>query len=167
MKPPLSMLRLTAESFRPYGEVISAAAAASRFEINDGNATRHYDLARLDCVPPASAPVLSFFDVRPHAPEFDIRILERHPLASQAFLPLATADWLVIVAEGDAASGPLRPRVFRPAPGDGVNLGRGVWHAPLACRQAARFLVLDGGVSEENLEIVRFEPPRWRVSFQG
>jgi ureidoglycolate lyase len=69
--------------------------------------------------------------------------LERHPLGSQAFVPLGPQPFLVVVGdEGDLAF--ERIHVYLSSGQQGVNYRRNVWHHPLiALHERARFLVLD------------------------
>ena len=159
---------LERNAFLPFGEIISPDTATRSFEINAGLATRHYDLATLDLADNVGRAILSVFSVHPNPPgEFAVDILERHPLGSQGFLPLGEADWIVIVAPDESRDAPGAPVAFRPGPGQGVNIGRGVWHYPLVSRVSARFLVIDGGVRADNLETCRLQPPLWHVSLSG
>jgi ureidoglycolate lyase len=82
-------------------------------------------------------------------------ILERHPLGSQAFIPMSSQPFLVVVAPAGDAPEPQRPRCFLAAPGQGVNYARGIWHHPLIALDApSDFLVLDraGAKSDANCD---------------
>ena len=79
--------------------------------------------------------------------------MERHPLGSQAFLPLQDRPWLVLVAEdvADVAS----YRAFTATGLQGVNYARNVWHHPLLVLDAdSRFLIIDRKGPGNNLEEV-------------
>lgn len=87
-------------------------------------------------------------------------MLERHPLGSQAFVPLGGARFIVVVA----ASPQAMPQAFLAAPGQGVNYRRGVWHHPLiALQQDSAFLVVDRGGEGANCDEVRLENS-WQVA---
>jgi ureidoglycolate lyase len=79
-------------------------------------------------------------------------MMERHPLGSQAFLPLGAVSYLVVVApagEFDAS----KLRAFFSRGWQGVNYARGVWHHPLIVLDAtADFIVVDRGGKEANCE---------------
>ncbi len=146
---------LTREAFARYGEVI-AAEGTDPVAINGGAAARHHALATVDV---AGAPaVISVFVVsEPAATPARIDLLERHPSGTQAFVPLAETSWVVVVADAPA---PDAVRAFAVGPGQGVQIGRGVWHAPLVCREAgSRFLVVDRARPEDNLEEARLPQP--------
>ena len=150
---------LTADAFAPYGDVLDARGAPDRV-INEGWCGRHHDRARVDC---AGAVGISLFDARPHALPHTFDLVERHPLGSQAFLPMHGHPFLVIVAP-DGASGeggrPGAPLAFVTAPGQGVNYHRGTWHGVLAPLHApGLFAVVDYVGEEPNLEEHRFDAP--------
>ena len=163
MPRTLPICSMDAEKFQPFGELVSLDSAPRSFEINAGLAIRHFDIATLDIAEIVGRPFVSVFAARPHPQVFEVEMLERHPLGSQAFFPLGAADWVVIVAPTESTGEPGRPVAFRPAERQGVNIGRGVWHYPLVSLKEARFLVVDGGIADENLEIHQFDTPRWRV----
>lgn len=122
--------------------MIEPAAAREVVKINEGTATRFDDLARVDCGEAGGRPILSIFRAAPRPLPFVVAMLERHPLGSQAFVPLGPAPYLVVVApDPDGA-----PRAFLAAEGQGVNFHRGTWHHPLiALSQSSDFLVIDRG----------------------
>ncbi|HRQ64611.1 MAG TPA: ureidoglycolate lyase [Xanthomonadaceae bacterium] len=152
MSPIVLPLRpLSAEVFAPFGEVIEPAAARRVFEVNDGTARRFHDLARIDTGSDGGHPVLSLFRASPREMPFEIAMLERHPLGSQAFVPLAGARFIVVVAE----SPETQPLAFLAQNGQGVNYRRGAWHHPLvALDRESDFLVIDRGGEGRNCDEV-------------
>ncbi len=163
--PVIRCAPLTARAFAPFGEVIEAAGRPD-MAINQGLAERFHDLARLDFSDGRAG--ISVFRARPRALPYRLEMLERHPLGSQAFLPLQAAPFLVIVAP-DANGRPGPPRAFLSRPGQGVNYRRATWHGVLAplC-EPADFAVIDRiappGDSRANLEEFRLDPHHMVVS---
>jgi ureidoglycolate lyase len=97
-----------------------------------------------------------------YALPLEVGMLERHPLGSQAWMPLEGRPFLVVVAP-DAGGVPGRPLAFLAGPGQGVNYLRGTWHAVLTPLEVAqRFLVVDRVGPGANLEEHHFEAP-WTV----
>jgi ureidoglycolate lyase len=134
---------LTRQAFTPYGDVIQVAEASHR-TINQGWAERYVDLARLDVLEKSGKPTIGIVRAEPRPIPLRIRIMERHPLASQAFVPLAPRAFLVVVAAPGDAPKAGQLAAFRTNAGQGVNYARGVWHHPLiALDQAMDFLVID------------------------
>jgi len=146
---------LSATAFAPFGEVIEVSDAARHFSINAGYAERYHDLARVEVS--GGRPLISIFRARPRALPLALTVLERHPLGSQAFMPLSGRPYLVVVAPAADASRPdlSRLRCFRAGPGQGVNYAAGTWHHPLLALQAeCDFLVVDrgGAASDHNCD---------------
>lgn len=142
----LTVEPLTAQAFKPYGEVIEISEAGRHFSINNGFAVRHHDLARVDVASAGGYPLVSIFRAQPRQFPLQLLLLERHPLGSQAFMPLSVQPYLVVVAPAGAAPAPDSVRCFLAQPGQGVNYARGVWHHPLIALEAqSDFLVIDRG----------------------
>ena len=133
---------LTADAFLPFGDVIDTNRPGAT-PINQGYADRFGDLARLDTSHGGGRPSLSIYRVRPCTMPFRLRLLERHKFGSQAFIPLSSLAFLVIVGPGVVRPQIDQLRVFRTAPGQGVNIARGVWHHPLVSLVAGEFLVIE------------------------
>jgi ureidoglycolate lyase len=154
----LSIAPLTREAFRQFGDVIDASGPAD--DLANGGAAQVYR-DRVAAGLEAAGCRIRFNVVRtaPQRLPLKIELLERHPLSSQTFSPLAGADWLVVVAP----AGPLDPDAvvaFRVFQGQGVNYRRGVWHHPLiALERESDFLVIDRAGEGANLEIERLAGP--------
>lgn len=150
---------LTREAFAPFGDVIDAANAAKVYAINHGTTTRFHDLARIDASREGGRPILSLFRAQPRELPFAITMLERHPLGSQAFVPLSQRPYLVVVSENPDAP----PRAFLARDGQGVNYHAGTWHHPLlALDEVSDFLVIDRGGPGENCDEVAL-PREFRI----
>lgn len=146
---------LSAQAFAPFGQVIAAHGAPDRL-INDDRCGRWHDRARIDVEGRVG---LSVFDSQAVALPYRFALVERHPLGSQAFVPMTQNPFLAIVAP-DEGGRPGRPRAFITAPGEGVNLDRGVWHgvlAPLA--EPGLFAVIDRVSAGANLELFTYPRP--------
>jgi ureidoglycolate lyase len=143
---------LTADAFAPFGEVIEASERAERQAINYGATTRFHDLADVEVGAEGRA-ILSVFRSRPLDPPV-LKVFERHPLGSQAFMPLQGRPYLVAVAPRGLFDH-RAVRVFRAAADQGVNYARGVWHHYLLALEAeSDFLVVDREGPGENLDEV-------------
>jgi ureidoglycolate lyase len=143
---------LTAEAFAPFGAVIEADHARS-FLINGGRTRRHDALALADCGEDGAV-ALSIFRGTPWGGPaggpIRIAMLERHPLGSQAFVPMERHPWLVVVAGRPA---PEACRAFLARGDQGIQIWRGIWHHPLLALQPVHdFLVIDRKGPGANLE---------------
>lgn len=156
MARPLTIEPLTKQAFAPFGNVIETAGA-QELSINEGTTTRFHDLAAVDVRRECGKPILSVFRATPRLQPILIRMVERHPLGSQAFYPLADQAWLVVVCNGVDAPDPATLRCFQASGAQGVNYLPGTWHHPLLVLQPQDFLVVDRDGPGDNLEEVWFE----------
>jgi ureidoglycolate lyase len=152
---------LTAAAFAPFGDVIAADAARTTYAVNDGTSQRFHALGRVDS--DGGATVLSIFRAQPRALPFEVRLLERHPRGSQAFVPLSGAPYLVVVSEDPAQP----PRAFLARGDQGVNFRRGTWHHPLlALERESDFLVVDREGEDDNCDEAALAEP-WVIPNVG
>ena len=152
---------LTPEAFAPWGDVLEAGVGAS-FPINGGMCDRFHDLARMEFTGPGARAGISIGRARPYALPLEVTLVERHPLGSQAFVPMAADPFLVVVAP-DEDGRPGRPRAFLTRPGQGVNYLRGAWHGVLTpLGRTAAFLIVDRLGEGSNLEEHHYPSP-WTV----
>jgi ureidoglycolate lyase len=143
---------LTAEAFAPFGDVIEVTGRNFRW-INEDTCERFDDLAQVDVLAAAGRPVISIFKSQPRALPFQVKTLERHPLSSQAIIPLDGLPFLVIVAEDGDAPISARIRAYRSSGAQGVNYGRNTWHhALIALDRTSHFLVVDRAGPGENCD---------------
>ena len=147
---------LSAAGFAPYGDVLEAEGDPDKL-INDGLCGRFHDRALLDFGTGRAG--ISVFKAQARTLPYRFDLVERHPDGSQAFLPLSADPFLVIVAQDEGGT-PGRPCAFLTAPGQGINLHRGVWHgvlSPLA--PPGLFAVVDRIGAGSNLEEYRYGTP--------
>ncbi len=142
---------LTAEAFAPFGDVIDVANAKRALPINHGHTTRYDDIAGIDVHDEGGDVCVSIFRSTPMNPVI-IRLMERHPLGSQAFIPLGRRPYLVVVApSGDFDAAKIK--VFHASGAQGVNYAKGVWHHfLLALEETSDFLVIDRAGPGDNLD---------------
>ena len=147
----LALEPLTREGFAPFGDVIELEGARQLL-INGGTTTRFHDLARIDVAAGQGQALLSLFRAQPRALPMLLTMMERHPLGSQAFVPLGAQPYVVVVA-GDLDGRPHGLRAFLTQGWQGVNYARGVWHHPLlALSCVSDFVVVDRGGPGLNLQ---------------
>ena len=139
----LKPLPLTRERFMPFGDVIEATGS-QRQSMNAARFERFDDLCNVDagadgrvCVSVARCRSATTLPYR-----FDV--VERHPLGSQAFMPLAPARFVVVVAPPGEGVELRDLQAFVTNGRQGVNYLRGTWHMPLIAFEAGQeFLVID------------------------
>ncbi len=158
--------RLTAEAFAPFGDVIEIGGGTDHYPINAGRAERYHALARPEALGPNGRVLISTVRAEPVEFPLALTLVERHPLGSQAFIPLQPRSFLVVVCH-DAADGPGEPHAFVTKPGQGVNYPRNRWHGvltPIGERQD--FAIVDRDGDGANLEERVFAAP-YRIVLSG
>ena len=141
----LVMEPLTKAAFALFGTVIERDGAEIRM-INEGTTTRYHALSGVDVAAGGGTAILSIFAGTPRPFPIEISMMERHPIGSQAFMPLSDHDWLVVVAptNGDDSAPDFNGlRCFHARGDQGVSYAPHVWHHPLLVRQPQDFLIAD------------------------
>lgn len=146
----LAIEPLTREAFAPFGDVIELAGA-KQIPINLGTTIRYHDLANIDVETEGGRPLVNVFRGQPRTLPFEVKMMERHPLGSQAFAPLSDKPYLVVVAPAGELER-SRIRAFVTRGWQGVNYAKGVWHHPLiALGEVSDFIVIDRDGEGTNL----------------
>jgi ureidoglycolate lyase len=148
----LKLEPLTAEAFAPYGDVMEVREDNKIIPINYGKTERHHDLAKVDVADEDGAAIISIFRSTPTQLPFQVKIMERHPLGSQAFMPLTSNPYLVVVAPAGELD-PNQVRAFFAQASQGVNYHKGTWHHYcLGLNISNDFLVVDRGGEGANCD---------------
>jgi len=147
---------LTAEAFAPYGDVIETAER-DYFLINQDYTRRYHRLADID-TDSEGAGIISIFRAHVYPRPLQINMMEKHPLGSQAFIPLNQQAFLVVVAlPGDDVT-PNDLKAFITNGAQGVNYHKGTWHYPvIALNDGDEFLIVDRLGSGNNCIEVHFD----------
>lgn len=163
MKTELIIKPLNAKDFAPYGDVIEATPDKKHFTINDGFSERYHDLAAIDTLKNNGRTLLNIFRSTPLPLPIALKMMERHPLSSQAFMPLGVEPYLVVVApSGEFNENAIE--VFLASHKQGVNYHAGTWHHYcLALNKVSDFLVIDRGdpkfsnKTEKNCDVIKLD----------
>lgn len=151
----LQVEHLTQDAFAPFGEVISIDTARDSYPINLGTTTRFHDISRVDVADGDGAPIISIFRGTPRPKPIEIKMMERHPLGSQAFMPLSAQKFLIVVASGTDTPKPEDLRAFLSDGTQGVTYAKNVWHHPLlVLEEDSDFLIVDRSGPGNNLNEV-------------
>ncbi len=145
---------LTKETFAPFGDVLELRDTPDKM-INQDMCGRHHDLADLDFTDGRAG--ISLFDAIPRELPYHFNLVERHPLGSQAFIPMSMSPFLVIAAE-DLDGTPGTPRAFITRAGQGINFHRNTWHGVLTpLHVPGLFAVIDRIGDGANLQEFTYE----------
>ncbi|BGP42045.1 Allantoicase [Rhodotorula kratochvilovae] len=187
--PKIPAVPLTPSAFAPYGSVIqsypderSAPKEIKIKTVNFGNARKFNHLAPVTFVPPAREGVpagevnLCVFRCEPQngtsrdektgKAQWEVKVLERHELSSQAFMPMGgdkDGRYLVLVALPGANGQPdlSSLRAFMASSAQGISYHPNVWHHPLIALGEDKMdfacAVHETGVAEVDCEIKWFE----------
>lgn len=150
---------LSASSFADFGDVIEVQENAPFISINQGFTERYHDLAKVDVEQQNGRTLINIFRSTPLPLPIQITLMERHPLSSQAFVPLGNNPYLVVVAKaGEFNEAAIQ--VFLAQANQGVNYHAGTWHHfCLALHEISDFLVIDRGGEGDNCDEVLLENP--------
>ena len=148
----LQPVPITRERFAPYGDVIESADA-DKAAMNAARFERFDDLCSIDMGGDGRVAIsIARCRVATSLP-YRIDMVERHPLGSQAFVPLTPSRMVVVVAPpGESVeAGDLQAFVTNGR--QGINYRRGTWHMPLiAFDNGQEFLVIDRAPDRPNCE---------------
>mgnify|MGYP003389342615 FL=1 len=141
---------ITKENFKRFGDMITTADIKP-LEINDGYAKRYDGIANLDTKKDNGESTISIFSALKRSFPMTVDMMEKHPLGSQAFIPMKETIFLTFVApEGDLPD-LNKVESFIVPKGIGVNYNPGIWHFPLISTEDMNFLVVDRLGSGNNL----------------
>ena len=122
--------RLTPERFAAYGDVIERSSKRI-VGMNHGRFERFSDLSRVEVDDNGRVSISVARCCVATSLPYRFNEVERHPLGSQAFIPLGSFPFVVVVAPCSANVEVADLRAFVASRGQGVNYRRGTWHMPL------------------------------------
>ena len=138
------------ENFKKFGDMITTNGIKP-LEINDGYAKRYDGIATLDAKKDNGESIISIFSALKRLFPMKVDMMEKHPLGSQAFIPMKETTFLAFVApEGDKPD-LNKVEAFIIPNGIGVNYNAGIWHFPLIATEDMNFLVVDRKGEGDNL----------------
>ena len=143
---------ITKENFSKFGDMITTENIKP-LEINNGYAKRFDDIAKIDTSSQNGETTISIFSALKRSFPMKIDMMEKHPLGSQAFMPMKETTFLTLVAPEGEKPDLEKIESFIIPRGIGINYRTGVWHFPLISTEDMDFLVVDRKGSGDNLVI--------------
>ena len=156
MKITVNPELITKENFLKFGDVITTDNIKP-LEINEGYAKRFEGIANLNTSKDNGETTICIFSALKRSFPMKIDMMEKHPLGSQAFVPMKETTFLSFVAPNADKPDLDKVEAFIIPPGLGVNYKTGTWHFPLIATEDMNFLVVDRKGSGDNLKIQKLE----------
>ena len=100
---------------------------------------------------------MSIFSAKKRKFPMKIDMMEKHPLGSQAFVPMSETNFLVFVAPKGKKPNIKKIESFIVPKQNGINYKPGIWHFPLISLKNMNFLVIDRKGKGNNLVIYKFK----------
>jgi len=158
-------INITKENFLEFGDIISSKDV-SPIDINNGYAKRFNDLAKVSTDKNHGTTCVSIFSALKRSFPMKIDMMEKHPLGSQAFIPMKETIFLSFVAPAGDLPDINKIKSFIVPPKMGINYKPGIWHFPLISTEDTNFLVIDRKGNGENLTIHKFEKEKIILNYE-
>ena len=166
MKISITPKNITKDNFSKFGDVITTDGI-NPIEINEGFAKRFDGIANLDTSTDNGETTICIFSALKRSFPMKIDMMEKHPLGSQAFIPMKETTFLAFVApEGDKPDLNKIESFIIPT-GIGVNYNPGIWHFPLISTEDMNFLVVDRLGDGDNLVLHDLNKENITLEFQA
>jgi len=147
---------ITNENFSKFGDMITTKNIKP-LDINNGYAKRYDDIAKINTSKDNGETTISIFSALKRTFPMKIDMMEKHPLGSQAFIPMKETTFIAFVAPNGDKPDLNKIEAFIIPPGIGINYNPGIWHFPLISTEDMNFLVVDRKGSGDNLVIENLE----------
>tara|TARA_B100002019_G_scaffold8279_1_gene6554 strand:+ start:485 stop:979 length:495 start_codon:yes stop_codon:yes gene_type:complete len=147
---------ITKENFSKFGDMITTKNIKP-LDINNGYAKRYDDIAKINTSKDNGETTISIFSALKRTFPMKIDMMEKHPLGSQAFIPMKETTFIAFVAPNGDKPDLNKIEAFIIPPGIGINYNPGIWHFPLISTEDMNFLVVDRKGSGDNLVIENME----------
>jgi ureidoglycolate lyase len=164
MEKVINPILVNKSNFLKFGEVITTEHVKP-IEINNGYAQRFDGIANLDTKNQYGETTISIFSALKRIFPMKIDMMEKHPLGSQAFIPMKETTFLCLVAPEGEKLDLNKIESFIISPGLGINYKAGTWHFPLISTEDMNFLVVDRKGSGNNLVIENLEKENISLTF--
>ena len=152
MKIKIKPKKINKKNFNKFGQIIDTSKK-KYFRINNGYEKRYDNLGKIDTSTKKGKTIVSIFSAKTRKFPLKVDMMEKHPLGSQAFIPMKETSFLVFVAPRGSKPNLKKIESFRIPKQTGINLNPGIWHFPLISTKNMNFLVVDRKGSGENLVI--------------
>jgi ureidoglycolate lyase len=128
--------------------------------MNEARFERFDDLCKIDLINDGRIAVSIARCRTPTSLPLRLDMVERHPLGSQAFVPLSRCKMVIVVAPPEESVDASALRAFVTNGRQGINYHRGTWHMPLIAFEVGQeYLIIDRGGEEANCDMHTLDDP--------
>ena len=163
MKIIIKPKKITSKNFKKYGELISTKKIEP-ININNGYAKRFDNLCKINTSLQKGNAIVSIFSAKKRKFPMSVKMMEKHPLGSQAFVPMSETKFFAFVAPKGKKQNTKKIESFIVPKQTGINYKPGIWHFPLISTKNMNFLVIDRKGKGNNLVIHNFKNEK--ISFK-
>ncbi len=156
MKTIIKPKKISKQNFRKFGDLIDTKRKKF-ININNGYAKRFDNLGNINTGKLKGLSIMSIFAAKKRSFPMNIKMMEKHPLGSQAFIPMNDASFLIFVAPKGKKPKISKIESFVVPKQTGINYKPGIWHFPLISLKNMNFLVIDRKGKGNNLIIHNFK----------
>ena len=164
METIIKPIEITRKNFSAYGDLISSDNIKP-VNINAGYAKRFDNLANINTSRDEGKTIVSIFSAIKRTFPMKIDMMEKHPLSSQAFIPMKETTFIAFVAPSGEKPDINKIESFTVPPGKGINYKPDIWHFPLIATEKMNFLVVDRKGVGNNLIIYNFKQEKVTLDF--
>ena len=147
---------ISKKNFSKFGQIIDTSKK-NPININNGYAKRFDNLINVDTSKKRGKAIVSIFNAKKRKFPMKIDMMEKHPLGSQAFIPMEDTKFLIFVAPKGDKPNINKIQSFVVPRQTGINYKTGIWHFPLISTKNMNFLVVDRKGKGKNLVIHKFK----------
>ena len=165
MKIIIKPKKITHKNFKKFGDVISTKKVKPT-NINNGYAKKFANLCKINTSLKKGNTIMNIFSAKKRKFPINIKMMEKHPLASQAFIPMSEAIFLVFVAPKGKKPNTKKIESFIVPKQTGINYKPGIWHFPLISTENINFLVIDRKGMGNNLTIHNFKNEKISLKYK-
>ena len=165
MKIIIKPKKITHKNFKKFGELISTKKVKP-ININNGYAKRFDNLCKINTSLKKGSVIMSIFSAKKRKFPMNVKMMEKHPLGSQAFIPMKETVFLAFVAPEGEKPDLNKIESFIIPKGIGVNYNPGIWHFPLISTEDMNFLVVDRLGNGDNLVLYDLNKENITLEFQ-
>ena len=163
MKIKIKPKKINKKNFSKFGQIIDTSKK-SYIRNKNGYAKRYDNLGKINTSTKKGKTIVSIFSAKKRLFPMKIDMMEKHPLGSQAFIPMKETSFLVFVAPKGTKPNLKKIESFTIPKQTGINLNPGVWHFPLISMKDMNFLVVDRKGKGINLIIYKFKKEKIYLS---